>query len=65
MISQTYNRFWNWGGAKPAGAVRAPERKPARMPVFIQDAVLPWQGETLLLSILRAQALGKIDQDQP
>ena len=28
-----------------------------RAPVFIQDAITPWNGETLLLTLLRAQAL--------
>lgn len=40
-----------------------PEQKPRRSPVFIQDAVTPWGGETLLLALLRAQQEGT-DQDE-
>ncbi len=40
---------------------RRPE--PRRAPVFIQDAITPWRGETLLLALMRAQA--PEDRDQP
>lgn len=39
----------------------APEPRPLRAPVFVQDAVMPWQGETLLLALLRQQVQ---DQDE-
>lgn len=37
-------------------AATGSERRPRPAPVFIHDAVIPWRGETLLLTILRAQA---------
>jgi hypothetical protein len=54
--------FWNTvPGAKEA---TGPDRKPRRAPVFIHDSVTPWGGETMLLSILRRQALDRNkDQD--
>ena len=42
-----------------AGPVPEPRR--ARAPVFITDAVTPWRGETLLLSLLRDQARADAD----
>ena len=36
----------------------APRR---RAPIFIHDAIIPWQGETLLLAELRKDAM---DQDE-
>jgi len=54
-----------WTSARPEPReITAPERTARRGPVFIQDAVTPWGGETLLLSLLRAQALADLD-DQP
>ncbi len=38
-----------------------PPTKPMRAPVFINDAVIPWRDETLLLKLLRDQAT---DQDE-
>lgn len=48
---------------RPAQTATAPERAPRKAPVFIADAVTPFGGETLLLSLLRAQAWR--DEDQP
>jgi hypothetical protein len=49
--------------AAQAPATTGPEPAKPRGPVFIQDAVIPWQGETLLLSLLRAEALADQEQD--
>lgn len=37
-------------------ATTAPERPKRRPPVFIHDAITPWNGETMLLALLRQQA---------
>lgn len=50
-----------WSFSQDADVTPAPERKPMRAPVFIHDAVIPWRDETLLLKLLRDQA---VDQDE-
>ncbi|WP_170755222.1 hypothetical protein [Ruegeria lacuscaerulensis] len=50
-----------WAPSQDADTSTSPERKPLRAPVFIHDAVIPWRDETLLLKLLRDQAL---DQDE-
>ncbi|WP_121061336.1 hypothetical protein [Chachezhania antarctica] len=47
--------------ARPV-ATQAPGKGRAREPVFIHDAIVPWQGETLLLAMLRKDLE---DGDQP
>ncbi|MBY6056037.1 hypothetical protein KUV26_09465 [Leisingera daeponensis] len=42
-----------------AEAGTRPEPKPARAPLFIQDAVTPWPDGTLLLALWRLQEAGK------
>lgn len=54
-----------WRVAPSAQARTGPARRPRRAPVFIHDAVTPWRGETMLLSMLRAQAQEQAeDQDE-
>lgn len=53
--------FWSRTGQ--ALSVTAPPRRVAP-PVLIHDAITPWNGETMLLSLLRAQALADLE-DQP
>ena len=49
----------------PPDAVQAtPERAPRRAPVFVGDAVQPFAGETLLLTLLREAALRELDQSE-
>ncbi|WP_171101617.1 MULTISPECIES: hypothetical protein [unclassified Ruegeria] len=50
-----------WVPAQKTEAATGPEPKPRRAPVFIHDAVTPWGAETMLLKVLRDQAL---DQDE-
>ncbi len=45
-----------WALSQDAEASTGPERRPLRAPVFINDAVIPWRDETLLLKLLRDQA---------
>lgn len=45
-----------WSFSQEADATPAPERKPMRAPVFINDALTPWGHETLLLKLMRDQA---------
>ena len=42
-----------WTGWLSAKEKTGPEPAPYRPPVLIHDAVLPWRGETLLLTLLR------------
>ncbi|RLJ99881.1 hypothetical protein [Ruegeria conchae] len=50
-----------WGFLTDSDATTGPPTKPMRAPVFINDAVIPWRDETLLLKLLRDQAT---DQDE-
>ena len=43
----------------------APPLKRRGGPVFVQDAITPWGGETMLLSELRRQALDAMTDDEP
>ena len=51
MFAATFSAFWT-APAKDRTAPEPPRKRPA--PVFIGDAVQPWQGETMLLALLRA-----------
>jgi hypothetical protein len=62
MTATIQKLFWPVLSGAPGRATAGPRQEPRRAPVFIHDAVTPWRGETLLLSILRAQA--KADEDQ-
>lgn len=54
MFAATFSQFW--GAVATAEAQTAPpRRKPA--PLFIGDAVQPFGGETLLLTLLREEAM--------
>ncbi|WP_420585762.1 hypothetical protein [Ruegeria sp.] len=50
-----------WTISQDSDTATGPERKPMRAPIFIHDAMTPWGQETLLLKLLRDQA---IDQDE-
>ncbi|WP_170396585.1 hypothetical protein [Ruegeria arenilitoris] len=50
-----------WTLSKDTESTTGPERNPMRAPVFIHDAVTPWRDETLLLKLLRDQA---VNQDE-
>jgi len=62
MSTAVITRFF-WPTEAPS--TTAPERKPTRAPVFIGDAVIPCQGETLLLKLLRDQAMRELESDPP
>ena len=53
----------SWRSAPQSVSDTAPPRR-RHPPVFIHDAVTPWNGETMLLTLLRAQALADLDEDQ-
>lgn len=63
MTTATFTGFplWTRAADRPADVRPAPPPR-RRQPVFIHDAITPWNGETLLLTLLRAQAP---DEDQP
>ncbi|MEX0280785.1 MAG: hypothetical protein AB3N13_06290 [Arenibacterium sp.] len=64
MLTAALNPFALFAPTRSADKVATgPERPKRHGPVFIHDAVIPWQGETLLLSLLRAEALDKIEQE--
>ena len=42
----------------------ASAKKRVRQPVFIHDAIVPWQGETLLLAML-SNDMEELDETQP
>ncbi|KIC45110.1 MAG: hypothetical protein AB3N07_00165 [Ruegeria sp.] len=46
-----------WAVSKDTDTTTGPPTKPLRAPVFIHDAVIPWRDETLLLKLLRDQAV--------
>ncbi len=50
-----------WTFSTDSDTATGPPNKPLRAPVFINDAVIPWRDETLLLKLLRDQAS---DQDE-
>ncbi|MEE4187394.1 MAG: hypothetical protein V2I76_02965 [Roseobacter sp.] len=53
MFANALTSFWSLT-VKEHAAPQPPCKRPA--PVFIGDAVQPWAGETMLLSVLRQQA---------
>ncbi|MEX0338029.1 MAG: hypothetical protein AB3N11_03215 [Arenibacterium sp.] len=65
MLAAVFNPFAFFASDRPVDqAATGPDLPKRHGPVFIHDAVIPWQGETLLLSLLRAQALEE-DDDTP
>ena len=63
MMDATRGPLWTWRRSKPAArAVTRPDPPKRAGPVFIQDAITPLAGETLLLSILRAQDQGDAEE---
>ena len=66
MDTAIHPPFWSFGrtDSSEAPVATGPEPRPRRSPVFIHDAVTPWGGETLLLSLLRAQALAEIEDQR-
>ena len=48
-----------WTGWFSALEKAGPKPAPYRPPVLIHDAVLPWRGETLLLTMLRETDTGE------
>ena len=61
MLTATLSSLF-WRAPAPSQAETAPP-KPRAAPVFIGDAVAPFAGETLLLSLLRAQAQRDIERN--
>jgi len=60
MFASALSSFW----ASPLREDVAPEPPKKRpTPLFIGDAVQPWGGETMLLSILRDEALRNAKED--
>lgn len=65
MTDTTHSNAWAWQRQRDDSvATTGPDNRKRRAPVFIHDAVTPWGGETLLLSLLRQQALDAQDDDQ-
>ena len=61
MFANALTSFWP--AAPRADAVPdKPRKRPP--PIFIGDAVQPWAGETLLLTLLREAALRDLDQSE-
>ena len=50
-----------WAFTQDTDSATGPQPDPMRAPVFINDAVIPWRDETLLLKLLRDQSA---DQDE-
>ena len=65
MTILTHSRPWITVPVSEANTATGPDLKKRPGPIFIHDAVIPWQQETLLLSILRRQAADVADDDQP
>ena len=64
MLTATLNPFAFFAPSRAEDhAKTGPDLPKRRGPVFIHDAVIPWQGETLLLSLLRAEALAALEDD--
>lgn len=61
MVSLTHIAGWMPMAIAETDSATGPEPKRRGGPVFIHDAIVPWQGETLLLSMLREQALNAED----
>ena len=62
MSTATQSGIWQWLVGPQAQARTGPERKPRHGPIFINDVVVPWNGSTMLLEILRAE---RRDPDDP
>jgi hypothetical protein len=60
MIAATLSSFWR--DLVPARTGTTPPKSRAA-PVFIGDAIAPFAGETLLLTLLRAQAMRDIEDN--
>lgn len=56
-------RSYYWSQVPVADTLAEPPAK-RHPPVFIGDAVQPWAGETLLLTLLRDAALRDLDQSE-
>jgi hypothetical protein len=52
-----------WFGRTTAEKTDVSPSKPKPAPVFIHDAVMPWQGETMLLKLLRDQAYRELEDE--
>ena len=59
MFANALSYFWSLPFAPDTTSEPPVKRHP---PVFIGDAVQPWAGETLLLTLLREAALRDLDQ---
>lgn len=59
MIRMLTFPFWSNWTVLDKTETAPPKPRPA--PVFIHDAVMPWQGETVLLKLLRDQAYPELD----
>lgn len=58
MFAASLSHLWSMP-ARTTAAPDPPRKRPG--PVFIGDAVQPWGGETLLLALLREEALKRAD----
>lgn len=63
MTTATQSGFWAWFSGSEAHAKTGPEIKPRPGPIFIHDAVVPWQDGTVLLDILRKDAAREEGED--
>jgi hypothetical protein len=54
MTSATQSLLAGYFTARETDATTGGDHRPRPGPLFIQDAVTPWRGETLLLALLRA-----------
>ena len=59
MFANALSNFWPVTAPVEATVQPPTKRHP---PIFIGDAVQPWAGETLLLTLLREAALRDLDQ---
>ena len=55
MTLTSFLPLTHWLRAPQARETTAPDRKTARAPVFIHDAITPWQDATMLLKLLQAE----------
>jgi len=62
-LATKWTLFGNWSEKTSARSGKPKQRRAA--PVFIHDAVLPWRDETLLLTLLRDEALARLEEEQP
>ena len=52
--------LWGWNRIARSSARSGPERPSYRGPIFINDAVMPWGSETMLLDRLRKDAIAAL-----